>query len=729
MAFNGTIQEITLNMYGDAKDDKYVEVQQGDSASRTIRFKLKGFKDEPYAVPYGASVALYIKKTDGKYVLCTGTAESENTVLVTLTSQACACAGKQPAQLYIYTQDGDIKSQNFYIKIPEATYQEDAIKSENEVGVLIEAEKYLRQILDTKEKLDQAASKEEVNALKDQLDNLVAASGETEGNAELQDIRTGADGKIYKTAGEAVRQQLESKAYKDDTMSWSDWFDMHRTGWRGGVKYPQFSVSQSVLGTKTGDNAELVAETSTNTTKGRNDYADKPVTDLMFNGIEVNGYYSEDGEPHITAVKGSPNFSRDGSNGDVYMAFLTPFYKRIYTDTEDGWEFADHQADDLLPWDGAVRPDGSYRSFYMIAKYPGVLGKDGLTGSISGKQPLRNTSHNNQIADFAKKGPQYCGMTSDETAWVAWMFDMKLATRNSQNKLAGCTGYNYQYPATVEETDTKRIIISKSNAKNLVVGSYASVGYGTVYNGAVDLDRGRSANPHTYADDVKILKIEDYDDNNSAVYVDAPNAFDTTSVKLTDTLTSPIYLSTMHWWSGACDDVQGPDGSPSNCVNSKEPYVLSGVELAHGGYTVVSDIILSSVYDSETDVHTLTPYIVHDSRKIANNKLTDDYTKIGFVLPGTDNNWAYISKEGYDKYFPWLQLPTEVNASSSTGFADALHTGQKNTSLREYLWGGCLYGWSACGARCVTAYSGVGNARWYLLRRLSSLRRGVAARG
>lgn len=356
MAFNGTIQEITLNMYGDAKDDKYVEVQQGDSASRTIRFKLKGFKDEPYAVPYGASVALYIKKTDGKYVLCTGTAESENTVLVTLTSQACACAGKQPAQLYIYTQDGDIKSQNFYIKIPEATYQEDAIKSENEVGVLIEAEKYLRQILDTKEKLDQAASKEEVNSLKDQLDNLVAASGETEGNAELQDIRTGADGKIYKTAGEAVRQQLESKADKDDTMSWSDWFDMHRTGWRGGVKYPQFSVSQSVLGTKTGDNAELVAETSTNTTKGRNDYADKPVTDLMFNGIEVNGYYSEDGEPHITAVKGSPNFSRDGSNGDVYMAFLTPFYKRIYTDTEDGWEFADHQADDLLPWDGAVPP-------------------------------------------------------------------------------------------------------------------------------------------------------------------------------------------------------------------------------------------------------------------------------------------------------------------------------------------------------------------------------------
>ena len=728
MAFNGTIQEITLNMYGDVKDDKYVEVQQGDSASRVIRFKLKGFKSEDYAVPYGAGVALCIKKTDGKHVLCTGTAETENTVLVTLTSQACACAGKQPAQLYIYTQDGDIKSQNFYIKIPEATYKDDAIKSENEVGVLVEAEKYLRQILDTKEKLEQAASKEEVEALKKQLTSLIAASGETDGNTELQDIRNGADGKTYKTAGEAVRQQFDTKADKDDTMSWSDWFDMHRTGWRGGVKYPQFSVSQSVLGTKTGDNAEMVAETSTNMVKGRNDYADKPVTDLMFNGIEVNGYYSEDGEPHITAVKGSPNFSRDGSHGDVYMAFLTPFYKRIYNEKEDGWEFADHQVDDLLPWDGAVRPDGSYRSFYMIAKYPGVLGKDGLTGSISGKQPLRNTSHNNQIADFAKKGSQYCGMTSDEAAWVAWMFDMKFATRNSQSKLSGCTGYNYQYPATVEEADTKRIIISKNNAKNLVVGSYASIGYASVDKGAITMDRGYSSF-HAYADDVKILKIEDYDSNNSAVYMDAPAVFNTKPVTLNDALTSPVYLTTMHWWSGTCDDVQGPDGSPSSCTSGKEPYVLSGVELAHGGYTVVSDVILSGVYDSETDTHTLTPYIVHDSRKIANNKLTDDYTKVGFTLPGTDNNWVYISKEGYDSYFPWLQLPTEVNASSSTGFADGLHAGKKDTSLREYLWGGFLDGGSHCGARCVGAYYGVGFAGWHFLRRLSSLRRGVAARG
>lgn len=728
MAFNGTIQEITLNMYGDAKDDKYDEVQQGDSASRVIRFKLKGFKNEDYAVPYGAGVALCIKKSDGKYVLCTGTAETENTVLVTLTSQACACAGKQPAQLYIYTQDGDIKSQSFYIKIPEATYKDDAIKSENEVGVLIEAEKYLRQILETKQRLDLAASEEELRELKDQVTNIVAASSGTEGNAELQDIRYGADGKTYPTAGEAMRGQLERKADKDDAMSWSDWFDLHRTGWHGGVTFPQFSTSQSTLGTKTGDNANMVAETSTNTTKGRNDYAGKPVTDLMFNGIEVNGYIDEDGEPHITAVKGSPNFSRTGESGDVWMAFLTPYYKRISTDTEEGWDFADHKVDDLVPWPDSVRPDGSVRSFYLKSKYPGVTGKDGLVGSISGCKLLRNTSHNNQIAEFAKKGSQYCGMTTTDMAWAQWMDDMKFANHNSQTFMAGATGYYNQYPATVTEDDVKRIIISKNNAKNLVVGSYASIGYGFIQNGTVNTDRGND-NVHKYADDVKILKIEDYDDNNSAVYVDAPTAFSTAAVALSDTLTSPVYLSTMHWWSGACDDVLGPDGSPSNCTSGKEPFILSGVEFGHGGFTVLADIIMSGVYDADTDTYTQTPYIVHDSRKIANNKITDDYAKCSMTAPDTNDSWQYISKEGYDPQAPWLQIPIEAKGSSSTGFADGVHTGARNTSLREFLWFGHLGNWSRAGLRCAGLHNGVDGAGWGILRRLSYLRRGVAARG
>ena len=41
------------------------------------------------------------------------------------------------------------------------------------------------------------------------IDNILANASDTEGNAELIDIRTGADGTIYNTAGVAVRSQIE----------------------------------------------------------------------------------------------------------------------------------------------------------------------------------------------------------------------------------------------------------------------------------------------------------------------------------------------------------------------------------------------------------------------------------------------------------------------------------------------------------------------------------------
>lgn len=521
----------------------------------------------------------------------------------------------------------------------------------------------------------------------------------------------------------------DKKADKEDAITWSQWFDLHRTGWHGGVTFPQFASSQSPLGTKTGDNADVVVQTSTATTKGRNDLADKPVTDLMFNGIEVNGYVDEDGEPHITAVKGSPEFSRDGSNGDVYMAFLTPFYKRIYNDMEDSWDFADHQLDGMKPWDGAVRQDGTYRSFYFVAKYPGVYNDENIVSSISGKKLIRDVSHNGQISMFAKKGTQYCGMTSTDVAWAQWMSDMKFANRNSGATMMGAmNSYYLQYPATVEESDVKRIIISKANAKNLLVGSFVSIGYGTAYNGIVDLDRGRSNNPHKYADDVEILKIEDYDDNNSAVYIDAPETFSTAPVALTDSLTSKIYLSTMHWHTGSCDEVLGPDGSPTSCTSGKEPFVLSGVELGHGGYMVIADIIMSGVYDSDADTYSQTPYIVNDNRKITgSSKLTDDYVKLGIAVPDTSGNWKYISKEGYDARYPFAQFPVEIAGSSTTGFCDGVHTGERNTGLRECLWFGALYHGAHTGLRCLLLSIDLSWGGWYCCSRLSSLRRGVAA--
>ena len=129
MSFSGTTQEITLNMYGAPYEGRFVEVQQGDTSSRTVRFYLKTFGDAEFAIPPGASVQLCVSRTDKKTVVCDGTVEKEggNSVLVTLLPEACACAGKQAAQLCIYSQDGDIRSQIFYLRAPEAVYKKGTV--------------------------------------------------------------------------------------------------------------------------------------------------------------------------------------------------------------------------------------------------------------------------------------------------------------------------------------------------------------------------------------------------------------------------------------------------------------------------------------------------------------------------------------------------------------------------------------------------------------------------
>lgn len=48
----------------------------------------------------------------------------------------------------------------------------------------------------------------DIRALGARVDNIIANSSSTEGNSELIDIRTGADGTVYASAGTAVRQQI-----------------------------------------------------------------------------------------------------------------------------------------------------------------------------------------------------------------------------------------------------------------------------------------------------------------------------------------------------------------------------------------------------------------------------------------------------------------------------------------------------------------------------------------
>lgn len=136
MAFDGTIQELTVNMHGGLLQNPKIEVQQNDTASRKIKIHLKTFDNADYIIPYGATAILCVNKTDRTVVYDECEIIDVSTVGTTLSSQATASPGQSKAQIYICTNEGDIKSQAFIVNVQSAVYREDAIKSSNEFGIL-----------------------------------------------------------------------------------------------------------------------------------------------------------------------------------------------------------------------------------------------------------------------------------------------------------------------------------------------------------------------------------------------------------------------------------------------------------------------------------------------------------------------------------------------------------------------------------------------------------------
>lgn len=136
MAFESqTIQDITLLMHG-SSSNVIVHAQEGDTASRVVRCRLKTFNNEDYLAPQNALASIYVKKYDGTAIWNTCTIDEDGVVTAELTTDMAVPSGASVAQFVFATENGDIKSQTFFIKVPKSPYCEDAIQSSNEMGVL-----------------------------------------------------------------------------------------------------------------------------------------------------------------------------------------------------------------------------------------------------------------------------------------------------------------------------------------------------------------------------------------------------------------------------------------------------------------------------------------------------------------------------------------------------------------------------------------------------------------
>ena len=490
----------------------------------------------------------------------------------------------------------------------------------------------------------------------------------------------------------------------------SNYFALRRNGKVFTTKIYKWETSTSPVGVKMNANENMVAEPSVGRTEGRDDYAQYG----LFHHFTCNFSVDENGFNHVDALEGQIGFTKYGK---VQVGEVTMSAWFGIEDTTEAviYHYSDSQTElTPYPMKESINPDGTISPFMIHAKYAaGDI--DGVPYSSKGLAPAngcqatqaRNpVSYTGMITYMHKLGGHYCGTTSWDLFYRQLMMIIKYATTHSQSIMAGCTSYSNQNQNLVEETGVMRVVLTKAQAAGYVIGSYVSIG-----------DVGSNTNRdryfsyiHNKAYSVKVTKVEDVDDSNAAVYVDAPEAFDTT-------LTT--WITTMPWHSGATDEVAGSDGSPNSNTNGKDPYKIQGIETCIGAYEVLGNVVMDIVTGADgnpaRDV-----YVCEDASTLSSNIATvrANYKKAIAQVAYTAASWKYITEETTDPNLG-IMIPTKVGGGSTTGFADGLYTDTGTSGQREWLALGSLGAGATAGLWVLTASYGWSGADWYIVSGVS----------
>lgn len=490
----------------------------------------------------------------------------------------------------------------------------------------------------------------------------------------------------------------------------SNYFALRRNGKVFTTKIYKWETSTSPVGVKMNANENMVAEPSVGRKEGRDDYAQYG----LFHHFTCNFSVDENGFNHVDALEGQIGFTKYGK---VQVGEVTMSAWFGIEDTTEAvlYHYSDSQTElTPYPMKESINPDGTISPFMIHAKYAaGDI--DGVPYSSKGLAPAngcqatqaRNpVSYTGMITYMHKLGGHYCGTTSWDLFYRQLMMIIKYATTHSQSIMAGCTSYSNQNQNLVEETGVMRVVLTKAQAAGYVIGSYVSIGD---VGSNTNKDRYYSYT-HNKAYSVKVTKIEDVDDSNAAVYVDAQEAFDTT-------LTT--WITTMPWHSGATDEVAGSDGSPNSNTNGKDPYKIQGIETCIGAYEVLGNVVMDIVTGADgnpaRDV-----YVCEDASTLSSNIATvrANYKKAIAQVAYTAASWKYITEETTDPNLG-IMIPTKVGGGSTTGFADGLHTDAGTSGQREWLALGDLGYGALAGLWFLYANGGWSGTAWYIVSGVS----------
>lgn len=487
------------------------------------------------------------------------------------------------------------------------------------------------------------------------------------------------------------------------------------------IDIPLWETTQGSAGIKSDDNAGLIALPSTAAEHRQNDYEELP----WFKTIDVNAIVDDNGIKKITAVKGDDNFSETGS-ADVFVCGLA-FYEK-WSDLGNGYMrysrcFTPREGYELNKL--AYNLDGTKNPFFLIAKYPLVKGEDGLLHSQPNKRCAFRTSDsateaismNDSITHMKKRGKYYSLASFLDNGYIQTTWLLMFGDINSDKTMTGCTGNSFQFVASVESNELHTYFpVTNSQASNIEVGSYVSVGHEYMSGSSRSNDR-YDKRIHEIAFDVKVLKIETLDDNNKAVYLDC-DAFSTTHQESGDTQLRCI-MSSIHWKTGFNKDVKGRTGSPCPTVagltNRRYPIVFQGIEMQLGIYEIMSGFSII------TGDNTCEIYGLADATKAvtAPKQNQAGYIKLSEISITSKNTWNYITHLNFKNGYLCAASCGESGSGSSKGCGDAVYLSGNAGETRELLSFGVLWNWGTCGLFFLNLSNGLGFSWWLIGGRLS----------
>jgi len=357
------------------------------------------------------------------------------------------------------------------------------------------------------------------------------------------------------------------------------------------------------------------------------------------------GYFDQGGTFIVNAYEGEPGYTTNGSNGEVWVETPLFFYSHSYGD--DGSEeicISPYPVSGYLPSPAHIKADGTLRQKVYTAAYPmGIV--DGMPTSRSGVVPA-NPLPLNDAVNYAKKlGEGHRTTSIAEHYMKCLLMWVEFATRDIQMYMMGCTALvSSAQTVTVGQTDSNSFIISNKNASKFVGDVMVSIG---TEQQTTDIIKNR-----------QVIGIYTYDSENMEIRLDGAPF----------TTTAGNYVSFMPWITGTCDEVMGSSGSYISNTSGKYTCIYRGEESPFGNQLeVISDVLVVKEGSGTTDdPYVYVPHYLPDTNKYTGD-INEAYIRLNYNCA---NKTGLISRLGYDSRYPFVRIPTELGASSSSGYSD-----------------------------------------------------------